>query len=149
MPLPARPPSPVATGPEPSARAAAHRRVALATGALALLLLCAVAWPIATRMMFDARAVPGWAVVQGVLGGEVRAVHDSDPQGPTFALDVAADQAAPGQRVAVRYDPDDMQRVTPAASSVWSAPLAVGVALVPMLAVVAVGAGLRGRRVRG
>lgn len=145
MPLPARPPSRVATGPERSARVAAHRRVALTAGALTLIVLCAVAWPIATRMMFDARAVPGWAVVQGALGGEVRAVHDSDPNGPTFALDVAADQAASGQRVAVRYDPDDMQRVVPAASSVWSVPLAAGVALVPVLAAVTIGAAVRGR----
>ncbi len=145
MPLPARPPSPVATGPGRSARVAAHRRVALVAGALTLLLLCAVAWPIATRMMFDAHAVSGWAVVQGDLGGEVRAVHDSDPNGPTFALDVAADQAAPGQRVAVRYDPDDMQRVVPAASSVWSVPLAAGLALVPVLAAVTLGAAVRGR----
>ncbi|WP_066585797.1 hypothetical protein [Cellulomonas timonensis] len=149
MPPRAHPPSLPTTRSGPSGRAAARRRVAAATGALALLLLLLVGWPVATRMMFDARAEPGWAVVQGVLGDEVRAVHDSDPEGPTFALDLGAEQAAPGQRVAVRYDPDDMQRVVPAASSVWSVPLLLGAAFAPVLAAVAIGAAARGRRGRG
>lgn len=148
MPPRALPPTSAESPPARSARATAHRRVATAAGALALIVLLAVAWPLAQRMMFDARAQPGWAVVQGSIGGETRAVHDSDPEGPTFALDLGSTPMSPGQRVAVRYDPDDPQRVVPAASSVWSAPMLAGAVLGPALAVVAIGAAMRGRRGR-
>lgn len=132
--------------PPPALPSVTHGRVAAVTGALALLLLLAVGWPVASRISFDARAEPGWAVVQSVLGGTVRAVHDADPDGPTFELDMDGVPVSSGQRVAVRYDPQDPQRVAPAASSVWRVEILVGGVVGVALGAVALSAAILGRR---
>lgn len=139
--------APRATAAQQRHRAAAARLVAVTAGALLLGLLVAVAWPVVQRTTFHANAALGWVVVQAVTDGTVLVVPDVDPGAPAFPLP-GLDEPLPveGDRIAVRYDPDDLTRAVPTTSSVWTPLLVAGAALVPVLAIVTTAAAVRARR---